>query len=204
MAAGQAASSACRAAAAAPPSGRCGATFTLLRWHVAELERLSGNLTAAERGLRLVYEQQRQAGDEGYLASTAVELADVLADQGQADEALQLTEISKAGAASDDVAAQLVWRRVRARVLAPRGSVQEAKRLALEAVGIGERTDWLQGHADALLDLAGCCSSPDAAGTPRTPPATPWRCTTRRATWSWPARRAGWSTSSGGHDPATR
>jgi hypothetical protein len=153
---------------------------------MAELERLSGNLTAAERGLRLVYEQQRQAGDEGYLASTAVELA----DQGQADEALQLTEISKAGAASDDVAAQLVWRRVRARVLAPRGSVQEAKRLALEAVGIGERTDWLQGHADALLDLAGCCSSPDAAGTPRTPPATPWRCTTRRATWSWPARRA--------------
>jgi hypothetical protein len=35
-----------------------------------------------------------------------VELADVLADQGQADEALQLTEISKAGAASDDVAAR--------------------------------------------------------------------------------------------------
>jgi tetratricopeptide (TPR) repeat protein len=129
--------------------------FTLLSWHVAELERLSGNLTAAERGLRLVYEQQRRAGDEGYLASTAVELADVLADQGHADEALQLTEISKAGAAPDDVAAQLVWRRVRARVLAPRGSVQEAKRLALEAVGIGERTDWLQGHADALLDLAG-------------------------------------------------
>jgi hypothetical protein len=42
--------------------------FTLLSWHVAELERLSGNLTAAERGLRLVYEQQRRAGDEGYLA----------------------------------------------------------------------------------------------------------------------------------------
>jgi hypothetical protein len=128
--------------------------FTLLSWHRAELERLAGDLAAAERGLRLVYEDQRQAGDEGYLASTAVELADVLAHRGHDDEALQLTEISEAAAAPDDIAAQFVWRRVRARVIARRGSLQEAERLARDAVGLAKQTDYLQGHGDALMDLA--------------------------------------------------
>jgi Flp pilus assembly protein TadD len=40
------------------------------------------------------------------------------------------------------------------RVLARRGSIQEAERLAREAVRLVEQTDWLQGHADALMDLA--------------------------------------------------
>jgi Flp pilus assembly protein TadD len=39
-------------------------------------------------------------------------------------------------------------------VLARRGSIQEAERLAREAVRLVEQTDWLQGHADALMDLA--------------------------------------------------
>jgi class 3 adenylate cyclase/tetratricopeptide (TPR) repeat protein len=128
--------------------------FELIHWHRAEMERLAGDLAAAERELRLVYENHRQAGDQGHLSSSAVELADVLVDQGHDDEGLRLTEIGQQAAAPDDVAAQLVWRRVRARVLARRGSIQEAERLAREAVRLVEQTDWLQGHADALMDLA--------------------------------------------------
>jgi class 3 adenylate cyclase/tetratricopeptide (TPR) repeat protein len=128
--------------------------FDLIHWHRAEMERLAGNLAVAERELRLVYENHRQAGDQGHLSSSAVDLADVLVDQGHDAEAFRLTEISQAAAAPDDVAAQLVWRRVRARVLARRGSIQQAEGLAREAVGLAEQTDWLKGHGDALVDLA--------------------------------------------------
>jgi hypothetical protein len=82
-----------------------------------------------------------------------VELADVLADQGQADEALQLTKISRAGAAPDDVAAQLVWRRARARVLAPRGFVQPRTRSGMtQRQGDPGR---IFPNPEALLRLAG-------------------------------------------------
>jgi tetratricopeptide (TPR) repeat protein len=138
--------------------------FTAIHWMRAELERLAGDLVAAERGLRAVYEYQQRSGDQGFLATTSVELADVLAGLGGDDEALRLTEASRAIAAPGDLSAQVGWRRVRARLLARRGSVQQAERLAGEAVRLAAGTDWLQGHGDALLDLAGVLA---AAGRAR-------------------------------------
>jgi hypothetical protein len=105
----------------------------------------------------LVYDKHREAGDQGHLASSAVDLAEVLVEQGHDEEAQRLAEISEAAAAPDDVDAQLGWRGVKARVLAQRGSKQkaeQAERLAREAVGIAEETDWLKGHGDALMALA--------------------------------------------------
>jgi hypothetical protein len=58
-------------------------------------------------------------------------------------------------ATADDFGAQVCWRRVRATVLAGRGRVGEAQRLAAEAVALAERTDNLNDHAAALEDLAG-------------------------------------------------
>jgi tetratricopeptide (TPR) repeat protein len=117
------------------------------------MERLAGDLATAERELRLVVEDHRRTGDEGHLVSSSAELADVLVGQGRDDEALRLTEVSEAGAAPDDLAAQLVWRRVRARVLARRGDLIPAEQLARAAVALAERTDWLEGQGDALTDL---------------------------------------------------
>jgi tetratricopeptide (TPR) repeat protein len=129
-------------------------TFPPINWDCAEIERLAEDWSAAERELRVVYETHRQRGDQGHLSSSAVQLAEVLVEQGQDDEALRLTEISQAAADLDDVDAQVGWRRVRARVLARRGSIQEAERLARAAVRLAEPTDALEIHGTALMVLA--------------------------------------------------
>jgi ATP/maltotriose-dependent transcriptional regulator MalT len=46
------------------------------------------------------------------------------------------------------------WRRARARVLARRGELEAAERLAREALELVAGTDALNDHADTLLDLA--------------------------------------------------
>jgi len=54
----------------------------------------------------------------------------------------------------DDRSTQALWRSARAKVLARQGDVDEALRLAREAVAIVAQTDWLNSRGDALLDLA--------------------------------------------------
>ena len=49
---------------------------------------------------------------------------------------------------------QMLWRQVRAKVLARRGEHAEAERLAREAVAICEETDMLDAQGDAYADLA--------------------------------------------------
>ena len=56
--------------------------------------------------------------------------------------------------ASDDAFTQMLWRQVKAKVLARRGEHAEAERLAREAVAIGEETDMLDAQGDAYADLA--------------------------------------------------
>ena len=48
----------------------------------------------------------------------------------------------------------MLWRQVRAKVLARRGEHAEAERLAREAVAICEETDMLDAQGDAYADLA--------------------------------------------------
>jgi hypothetical protein len=52
------------------------------------------------------------------------------------------------------VLSQILWRGVRAQVLARRQLVEEAEKLAREAVTRAESTDFLNHRADALLDLS--------------------------------------------------
>jgi hypothetical protein len=47
----------------------------------------------------------------------------------------------------------MLWRQVRAKVLARRGEHAEAERHAREAVAVGEGTDWLDGQGDTYADL---------------------------------------------------
>ena len=49
---------------------------------------------------------------------------------------------------------EMLWRQVRAKVLARRGEHAEAERLAREAVAIGDDTDLLDAQGDAYADLA--------------------------------------------------
>jgi hypothetical protein len=48
----------------------------------------------------------------------------------------------------------MVWQGLRARILAAREQLEEAETLARSAVALAARTDFLNQHADALLELA--------------------------------------------------
>jgi thioredoxin-like negative regulator of GroEL len=48
----------------------------------------------------------------------------------------------------------MLWRQVRAKVVARRGEHADGERLAREAVAIGERTDTLNDQGDTHADLA--------------------------------------------------
>jgi thioredoxin-like negative regulator of GroEL len=92
-------------------------------------------------------------GEKGYLATTAAFLAQAIAAQGRHDEAEHFIRVSRKAGAGEDFLAQLIWQGVLARILAARGQLAEAEELARAAVALAERTDFLNQHADALLDL---------------------------------------------------
>ena len=62
----------------------------------------------------------------------------------------------------------MLWRQVRAKVLARRGEVDEAERLVREALAVSEKTDFLDAQGDVYADLAEVLSlagrSKEAAG----------------------------------------
>jgi tetratricopeptide (TPR) repeat protein len=119
-----------------------------------DIQWYAGDVDAEERERRSGYEAFRKMGAQGYQATWSAWLARPLVDLGRHDEALELTKESEAMAAEDDITAQVPWREARARILARRGSLDEAERLALEAVTLAERTDWLNLQGDAYMSLA--------------------------------------------------
>jgi tetratricopeptide (TPR) repeat protein len=118
------------------------------------VELLAGDLDAAEARLRTGYLALEEMGDRAFRPTTAAHLAEALYAQGRDDEARQLTEISEELAARDDLLTQVVWRRVRAKLMARQGRMDVAEDLAQQAVTISESTDFLNTRADALVDLA--------------------------------------------------
>jgi class 3 adenylate cyclase/tetratricopeptide (TPR) repeat protein len=124
---------------------------------------LAGDPARAERHLRLGRRRLAAMGERAVLASTEAQLGHVLLEQGRAAEADRLARRAAALATADDLSAQVMWRRVRARVLAGRGRLRDAERLADEAVALAERTDYLNDTAAAFEDMA---SVQDAAGRP--------------------------------------
>ncbi len=121
--------------------------------HEAIVATLARDFAAAERCLRTGYEALAEMGEKAILSGTAADLADAIYAQGRYDEAERFTEITEAAAADDDVDSQISWRSVRGKILAKRGEIDEAERLAREAVLLAAQTDWLNEHAKALVDL---------------------------------------------------
>jgi len=128
--------------------------------HVAtaagDIELLAGDVDAAERGLRPACERLEQMGELGYLASAVPPFLDALYRLGRDDEALVLSERwrPELNTVPEDVDAQVGWRCVRAKLLARRGELADAERLAREATAIARPTDYLEIRAEALTSLA--------------------------------------------------
>jgi class 3 adenylate cyclase/tetratricopeptide (TPR) repeat protein len=130
-------------------------TTTMHRAEIrGNIETLAGNLPAAERAQREGYAALEALGESGFRSTIAGFLAQTIYDQGRYEEAGSFAEICKDLAASDDLASQVFWRGVRAKVLARRGEFPQAEQLVREGKEMIEKTDYVMPQADALLDLA--------------------------------------------------
>jgi predicted ATPase/class 3 adenylate cyclase/DNA-binding winged helix-turn-helix (wHTH) protein len=134
-----------------------GLTLTSAASHTAAgtVELLAGDAVAAERSLRKGYEALQEMGERVLLCTTAALLAQALLAQGGRDqEAERFAELSEELAVADDLSTQVLWRSVRARALIGRGLLEEAKRIARQAVALAERSDFVNDRGDAVFNLA--------------------------------------------------
>lgn len=115
---------------------------------------LADDVEGAERHARWALDRLQDMGERSLLSSAAALLAEILYRSGRLEEAMLMTTVSEAASAPDDVASQVAWRSVRAKVLAARGDLGPAERLAREAVTRGESTDYLNMRGEAHADLA--------------------------------------------------
>jgi tetratricopeptide (TPR) repeat protein len=120
----------------------------------AQLHLLQGNPLGAEQVLRPSYEHLRQIGETAYLSTHAALLAHAAARMTRLVEAEELTRVSEAATASDDVLSQVLWRNARAEVLRRSGQFREAQNIAAQAVALADRTDLLNLKADTRMELA--------------------------------------------------
>jgi tetratricopeptide (TPR) repeat protein len=121
---------------------------------LARVELLGGDLALAEREMREDYDFLAAKGETYFLSTMAGLLSRIVRDQGRDDEALALSKTAEAATASDDVESQALWRAVRAPILARQGDVDQAVRLAREAVELTRQTEAPTLQADALAELA--------------------------------------------------
>jgi class 3 adenylate cyclase/tetratricopeptide (TPR) repeat protein len=127
----------------------------------AFIEMLAGDHAAAERVLRVGYEETSGL-DLGYQSTAAALVAHPICAQGRLEEAEEFCRIAKEIGAEDDLATQVLWRSAKAKVLAARGELRPALELARDAVAIAERTDDINMHADTLMDLGTVLSATGA------------------------------------------
>ena len=118
------------------------------------VEWWAGDVEAAEQWNREACELLEKMGHSSWLSTMAGEHGRLLYALGRHSEAEEWAEKSRKLGADDDVATQNVWRRVRARVLASGGDVEQAEGLACEALALVAPTDALNLHAASLVDLA--------------------------------------------------
>jgi class 3 adenylate cyclase/tetratricopeptide (TPR) repeat protein len=133
---------------------------------VGLVELLADNPAAAEQELRWGYETLRSAGEMAWLSTLVAILAEAVYTQGRYDEAEELAMASRDSAGSEDAYSQVLWRGVQAKVLARRGSSEEAERLVRASIALAESTDSLELQAAALTNLAevlGLAGRPDEA-----------------------------------------
>jgi class 3 adenylate cyclase/tetratricopeptide (TPR) repeat protein len=115
---------------------------------------LAGDPAAAELELRRDYDTLAAMGETYFRSSVAGLLGHALWALGRFDEADKFAEIGEALSDADDVDSQVIWRTVRAKLMARAGRADDAIAFAQEAVDMAVRTDDIERQADALQDLA--------------------------------------------------
>ncbi len=118
------------------------------------IELLAGDPGAAEIELRNDYAALNRIEERNYITTTAAYLAEALYRLERYDEASGFAEFSERVAAADDVFTQVLWRGVRAKLLARAGDLNAAIAMATEGVGLAHTSDDPIAQGNVLVDLA--------------------------------------------------
>ena len=118
------------------------------------IEELAGDPRAAEHFFREGVVALGSFGEVGYLSTAAAYLGHVLYSLDRFDDAEEMVGVARRAGASDDVATQVLWRGLQAKLLARRGESDPAIELAEEAVAMMEHSDFSETEADAFVALA--------------------------------------------------
>ncbi|MEO7336648.1 MAG: adenylate/guanylate cyclase domain-containing protein [Caldimonas sp.] len=121
---------------------------------VAVVELLANDPAAAEAALRADYDALVHMGETYFLSTMAAMLARAVREQGRDAEAIEITRVAETAAAPDDVDAQVLWRSIRAPLLARAGSIDEAEALARAAVVVAQGTEIPVLRATSLVELS--------------------------------------------------
>jgi tetratricopeptide (TPR) repeat protein len=108
----------------------------------------------ADRVLRRACETLRAIGEKTHFTTQALGLADVAYLDARYTEVDALTQEVERAIRPNDVHSQILWRGVRAKMLARRGEHEAAEELAREGVAYASETDFLIAHGDAYASLA--------------------------------------------------
>jgi predicted ATPase len=136
-----------------------------------EIEMLAGDPVEAERAARAVHEGYSQ--EHNWMSNRAASaLALALCAQERYEEATRYTNITGTQP-GDQVMDQILWRIARSQTLAGLGQLDEALRVAREAVTLAGTTDALNLQGDALMGLAESSETPASVRKRRRAPDRP-------------------------------
>jgi tetratricopeptide (TPR) repeat protein len=93
-------------------------------------------------------------GEKSYLSTVAGYLAEAVYAQGRYGEAEELSRESQESADKGDALSQMLWRRIRGKLLARQGDTEQALKLAEEALALAAGTSGARASVDAYLEVA--------------------------------------------------
>jgi tetratricopeptide (TPR) repeat protein len=133
-----------------------GGVFGVMCAHAAQdIAFLVGDFAGAAVMAEERYRRLQEIGITAFRSSTAAYVGQAYCELGRHEEAIEwATRAANHDPGLDEGLTQMLWRQVRAKVLAQRGEHAEAEELAREAVALGEQTDFLDAQGDAHADLA--------------------------------------------------
>ena len=108
----------------------------------------------AEPQVRSAFDAFRDRGETADASLAGLELALVLCELGELDEAQELAQITARPTLAYALEPQILWRRVMAKVAVRREAFEDAERFVREAEALVGKTDFLSLHANVLMDFA--------------------------------------------------
>src|SRR5262249_29373057 len=125
-------------------------TLFVLTW----IEHAAGDFEAAARAIHECCDYLETIGERGYLSLNFGYLADMLYALGRYDDAEAAVQESERLTQAGDATSEVIWRSVRAKLLARQGATDEALRLAREAIVWIDTTDSVISTGDAYSGYA--------------------------------------------------